>query len=214
MSGYRVVAVSPINKKKYKILLEGAEEITISLYPSELRRFCIKEDNLISDGEYSQIEEILYKRGKERALYYLKDSDRTSFQMRKKLREGYYPEKIIDKVLDFLEKYGYIDDLRYSEHYIFYNYKRKSILQIKNDLRVKGISKDIIDVAFENHSFDSSDECQCQRDIIRKFIEKKIKSDMDLQNKNKIVSALVRKGFLYDDVLSVFREIENTKCCI
>ena len=51
-------------------------------------------------------------------------------------------------------------------------------------------------------------------DIIRKFIEKKIKSDMDLQNKNKIVSALVRKGFLYDDVLSVFREIENTKCCM
>ena len=70
MSGYRVEAVLPLNKKKYKISLEGTETVTLSLYPSELRRFGIKEGSLISEADYDSIVEILYKRGKERALYY------------------------------------------------------------------------------------------------------------------------------------------------
>lgn len=211
MSGYRVEAVLPLNKKKYKISLEGTETVTLSLYPSELRRFGIKEGSLISEADYDSIEEILYKRGKERALYYLKTSDKTSFQMRRKLTEGFYPETVIDRILQFLEKYGYIDDFRYACQFIQYNQSRKSFQQIKNDLRVKGISREHIEEAFSDMEENCSEEENPQADIIRKYIQKKLKTDMWPQEKNKIIMSLTRKGFKYDEIVSILREVVEKK---
>ncbi len=211
MSGYRVEAVLPLNKKKYKISLEGTETVTLSLYPSELRRFGIKEGSLISEADYDSIEEILYKRGKERALYYLKTSDKTSFQMRRKLTEGFYPETVIDRILQFLEKYGYIDDFRYACQFIQYNQSRKSFQQIKNDLRVKGISREHIEEAFSDMEENCSEEENPQADIIRKYIQKKLKTDMGPQEKNKIIMSLTRKGFKYDEIVSILREVVEKK---
>ena len=214
MSEYRILAVSPLSKKKYKISLEGTEMVTLSLYPSELRKFNIKEGNFVSEDIYREIEEILYKRGKERALYYLKTSDKTAFQMKTKLKEGLYPEHIICRILDFLEKYKYIDDLRYAGQYISYNQRRKSYQQIRNDLRVKGIAKEYIDEAFLEINDSMMSESNPQVEIIRKYIQNKIKPDMDLKYKNKIVMGLVRKGFKYDDIMSVFREECNYAECV
>lgn len=209
MSGYRVEAVLPLNKKKYKISLEGTEMVTLSLYPSELRKFGIKEGNILSEADYNSIEELLYKRGKERALYYLKTSDKTSFQMKKKLAEGFYPERVIERILWFLEKYGYIDDFRYAVQFIQYNQKRKSYQQIKNDLRLKGICREHIEEAFSEMEENCSDEENPQEDIIRRYIQKKLKPDMEQKEKNKIIMALVRKGFKYDDIVRVLNECES-----
>ena len=152
MEEYAVKTVMLLNKKKYKVLLEGTRNIIIALYPSEIRKFNIIEGNFLSEEQYRQIEEILYKRGKERALYYLKNSDKTTYQMRSKLREGLYPEAIIDKVIHFLNNYGYIDDLQYAIRFISYNFSKNSSRKISEKLRIKGISKDIIEEAFSNLS--------------------------------------------------------------
>ena len=212
MDEYTVKSVVLLNKKKYKILLEGTRNIYIALYPSELKKYNIKEGNFLSEEQYKQIEELLYKRGKERALYYLKNSDKTSNQMRSKLKEGFYPEYIIDRIIDFLNKYGYIDDLQYSIRFISYNINKNSLNKIKEKLRIKGIDKDIIEQAFcdlreYNVEFDENDT---QISLIRKYITKKIKPDMDIQMENKIVMSLVRKGFLYEDVLFVLKDVKNT----
>lgn len=207
MSGYRIVNVLPLNKKKYKISMEGTESIIISLYPSELRKYDVKEGNTLSEAEYNRIKDVLYKRGKERALYYLKTSDKTSSQMRKKLSEGFYPKDVIDKIIQFLEEYKYIDDLRYANQYVQYNIKRKSLNQIKNDLRQKGICREDLDnVLLE---VEDNIEGNPQTDIIRKYILKKHKTDLDIKEKNKIVMALVRKGFRFDDIISVYRRVER-----
>ena len=103
MEEYRVISVLPLGKKKYKVTLEGTETVILSLYPSEIRRYSIQDGNTLSFVHFTEIQDILYKRGKERALYYLKSSDKTVFQVRTKLREGYYPINIIDKIIEFLE---------------------------------------------------------------------------------------------------------------
>ena len=213
MEEYRVVSVVLLNKKKFKVLLEGTSNVTIALYPSELRRYNIKEGNFLSKEQYKSIEDILYKRGKERALYYLKNSDKTSYQMRTKLREGFYPEGIIEKVIEFLSKYGYVDDLQYAIRFISYNINKKSYIKIKENLRTKGIGRDIIDEAFENideFSVDGSNEAS-QIELIRKLIVKKLKPGMDVQMENKLVMSVVRKGFMFDDVISVLKEEKNTR---
>ena len=212
MDEYTVKSVVLLNKKKYKVLLEGTRNIIIALYPSEIRRYNIQEGNFLSEEQYNQIEEVLYKRGKERALYYLKNSDKTTYQMRSKLKEGLYPEKVIDRVIIFLNTYGYIDDLQYSIRFITYNVNKNSSRKIMEKLRVKGISKDIIDEAFSNIcEFDEEfDNHTAEMELIRKQLNKKVRPDMDIQMENKLVMSLVRKGFLYEDVVSVLKEVKNT----
>lgn len=212
MEEYTVKSVVLLNKKKYKVLLEGTRNIFIALYPSELRKYNIQEGNFLSEEQYKIIEEVLYKRGKERALYYLKNSDKTAYQMRTKLKEGLYPEKVIEKIIDFLNNYGYIDDLQYAIRFISYNINKNSSRKIIEKLRVKGISKDIIEEAFCNISeyYEGFDNHKAEIELIRKQLIKKIRPDMDIQMENKLVMSLVRKGFLYEDVISVLKEEKNT----
>ena len=206
MGIYRVKSVQPLGKKKYKITMEGAETVMLSLYPSEIRRYSIVEGCDISDKDFVQIQEILYKRGKERALYYLKTSDKTAYQMRSKLREGVYPENIINDILEFLIKYAYIDDYRYTTNYISYNCKRKSIERMKNDLRVKGIERSIIDEVILQYAQTDVDG-DVEREQIEAFCRRKIKSDTDEKQYNKIAMSLIRKGFKYDMIKEVMREV-------
>ena len=212
MEEYTVKSVVLLNKKKYKILLEGTSNIFIALYPSELRKYNIQEGNIISEEQYKIIEDILFKRGKERALYYLKNSDKTTYQMRTKLREGFYPENVIDKVILFLNNYGYIDDLQYAIRFISYNMNKNSSRKIVEKLRVKGIAKEIIEEAFDNiREYDEElDQSHIEIELIRKQIIKKIRPDMDKNMENKIVMSLGRKGFVYEDVISVLKEEKNT----
>ena len=71
-------------------------------------------------------------------------------------------------------------------------------------MKVKGIAGEYINIVLaELENTDNSDNPQIE--LIRKSIKKKIKNDMDLKYKNKIVMSLVRKGFNYEDVISVLR---------
>lgn len=202
MEEYRVMSVQPLGKKKYKIILEGTQVIVFSVYPSELKKFGLKENAIISSEEYKEIRDILYKRGKERALYYLKTSDKTISQMRTKLKDGFYPEDIIESVVDFLKNYGYIDDYRYTQNYVSYSRQRKSIRCIRNDLVLKGISKEIIEEVILENSCDSMEE-----QLIEEYCRKKIRGNMDEKQYNKLVMSLMRKGFKYEQVRSVIRKM-------
>ena len=212
MEEYTVKSVVLLNKKKYKVLLEGTRNIIIALYPSELKRYNIQEGNLLSEEQYKIIEDILFKRGKERALYYLKNSDKTTYQMRSKLKEGLYPENVIEKIINFLNNYGYIDDLQYAMRFISYNINKNSSRKIIEKLRIKGIGKDIIEEAFCSISeYDEDfDNRKAEIELIRKQLIKKIRPNMDIQMEHKLVMSLVRKGFLYEDVISVLKEEKNT----
>ncbi len=203
MTEYRCLSVASLNSKKYKVTLEGIETVTLSLYPSELRRYKISEGSVISEEAYGDIMELLYKRGKERALYYLKSSDKTEMQMRKKLKEGYYPEEVIHRIMEFLLKYGYIDDARYAENYISYNRKRKSVVNMRNDLAIKGVSRDVIDAVLEECS---EEQQQNEEQIIESYCAKKLKPDMSEKDIDKFMMSLLRKGFKYDLIKSTVRK--------
>lgn len=204
MDEYRVISVSPVGKKKYKITLEGTRTVILSLYPSEVRRYALSEGAILSDKDYTEIQDILYKRGKERALYYLKTSDKTVAQIKSKLREGFYPDDIIDKIIAFLEKYSYLDDYRYAENYISYNRKRKSIQRMRNDLSIKGIDKNILEEAFLEAVCEEDDT---EEQLIEEYCRKKVKTDMDEKQYNKVIMALMRKGFKYEQIKSVLRRV-------
>ena len=209
MTEYTCVSITSLNKKKYKIDLEGMEMVTLSLYPSEIRKYKIEEGCIISHSIFMEIMEVLYKRGKERALYYLKTSDKTSAQMKKKLKESYYPLGVIDRILDFLIKYGYIDDVRYTENYISYNRKNKSIISMSKALSDKGIDREIINKVLDECEYDMEEQ---QEAAIYVYCNKKVKPDMSDADYEKLMLGLLRKGFKYETIKSIvgrFKEEQN-----
>ena len=58
MGEYRCVSVSSINKKKYKVVLEGTQTVVMSLYPSEIRRYGLKEGSVLSCSHFEDIMDI------------------------------------------------------------------------------------------------------------------------------------------------------------
>ena len=54
----------------------------------------------------------ILRRAKLRAIHLLEYRDRTEKDMRRKLQQGDYPPEVIDKTIEYLKSYGYIDDKR------------------------------------------------------------------------------------------------------
>lgn len=202
--------ITDIVKKdsKKKIIYINYEK-AFELYNREIKRFDIRKDEEIPITAYNEImNEILPKRCMERALYILQASDKSKEDIKNKLLQGGYPEEIISSIAEKLESYGYLDDYRYSCNYIRYNVKTKSIKRILSELSLKGIKKDVIEIAFCNIA-DEIDIDNLQYEIIKKeFIKKRF--DFTVNDKevlNKIISSLMRKGFKYDDIMHIYYEL-------
>ena len=56
------------------------------------------------------MKDVLLKRAKLRCMNLLKSRDYTEYQLRMKLRQGVYPEDIIDAAVAYVASYGYVND--------------------------------------------------------------------------------------------------------
>lgn len=189
-------------KSRIKVYIDDEEPFV--LYKGDVRKFHLEEKLAISNEAYNEIYTVLFKRAKERALYILDDAYKTEHQIREKLKSGFYPEIIINNVIDFLKKYDMVNDLRFANLFIEYKGSSKSKKQIIQDLYVKGVPKDIINIAFEESDY--SDDYS-----LNKIVEKKIKrynmnEKTDVQ---KFYRYLVSKGYNYNSVKKVLEKYTN-----
>lgn len=142
--------------KKYRIY--GEDGFLFALYGKEVKKYSLKEHVVIDDAVISSIlDEIIYKRGKERALYLLERRPLTEHMIREKLTSNEYSDDIIDKVVDFLYKYQYLNDYEYIRMYVNTYRCKKSVKCLRLDLRRKGVSKDLIDTFFDEEDISDTD---------------------------------------------------------
>ena len=89
-------------KGKLTIRLEGG--LSFPIYEKEAAKYRMTEGGTLSDQEWNEIcTEILEKRAKRRALYILQRMERTEYQLRQKLQENGYPEKIVQCAIDYVK---------------------------------------------------------------------------------------------------------------
>ena len=133
--------------------------------------------------------------------HYLQFSGKTENEMRKKLAEqGFSPASVEDAVL-FLKHYRYLDDEDYARRYVEKNDHKKSIRQMKFDLRQKGVSDDLVEMVFEDMEVDESAQ-------ILGLLRKKNydPEEPDPAKRQKIYAFLARKGFSYDAINSAMKQ--------
>ena len=189
-----VTKLEKVDTKKTKVYLD--EEYAFILYPQDLRGYKIKEGLEVSEELYCQImEETIIRRAKQKAMALLKRSDRTEKELRIKLKQSEYPEMAIDEAVSYVMKYGYVDDERYLENYVFYKKGQKSLRVIEMELQQKGLSKEQIREQIEKEELNDGE-------AIQKAIRKKIgaKSELSYEETQKVAAYLYRKGFKEEDI--------------
>lgn len=193
-----------VGKKKIKIVFEG--EAPICLYRGEVRQFDIAVDCEIAPETMEQIyTEVLPKRAKSRALHLLEKKDYTCFQMKKKLREGCYPEEVISDTISYLQAHCFLDDARYAENYLRVHGATDSRRKLQQKLTERGIPRDIIAAQMEEM------EAPCEREQVEHLLEKKRyhHDAADRKAQDKMLRFLMARGYAFNLAMECMKATEN-----
>lgn len=203
-----VTDIKEYKKGKYEIYLN--DEFAFILYNGELKEYGITKGCEVKDTVISDItDNVLTKRAKKRAMNLLLKGDMTESKLREKLLSNKYPLPVIDRAVDYVKSYNYIDDRRYAMSFI----ANKSGSYSKNTIRCKlierGIQKDVIDSCIEEYYINDELNFNVERDLIKKLILKKCANVAALEytDRQKLIASVMRKGFSFYDVESVMSNL-------
>ncbi|MBR2276014.1 MAG: regulatory protein RecX [Lachnospiraceae bacterium] len=143
------------------------------------------------------------------AMDLLLKQNRTEQSLRKKLLETGYTEEEASTGIDYVKRFGYLDDRRFAASYIRSISGRYSLSVLKRKLSEKGVSPEDIDAAVEEAFEEGSLNEEGEEELIEKLIRKKYPDGIlpDENAKNKLFASLYRKGFAVRDVEKVLRRI-------
>ena len=193
-----VSRIEPVSKTRYKVFIDG--QFAFALYKGELSRYHIVDGSEIDENVYQILYKDNVKRAKLRAMHLLSDMGRTESQLRTKLLQGGYPQKIVDEAITYVKSFGYINDREYARNFVESRKEKKSRKEIYAALCQKGLDSELIKEAL--------DECYAGEDslqAIKALLRKKgyHPGNADLKENHKIIGYLVRKGFQYEDIRKV-----------
>ena len=141
---------------------------------------------------------------RKKALKLLELRDRTESELAGKLKEKGFDEDAVNDALQYVISFGYINDERYVENYVFYYKDKKSKRQIAFDLQKKGLDKAMVTDQLEKLDYDETP-------LIRSLALKKIQRiDMTKEGAwQKVRAFLFSKGFDYNDINSVCSDLKS-----
>lgn len=184
---------------KRRVLVKLDEHLEFPLYKGEVRRYGLTEGEEISEEIYFELlENVLLKRVKLRAMNLLQKRSYTREGLRRKLIEGRYPTCLVEKALDYVASYHYIDDVRYAGEYIRCYCESRSKRRIMQDLKTKGVSLEAAETAWQTYEaeFAPVDEVrQIQALLHKKHFDK---NTADYKETMRIMNFLYRKGYSVD----------------
>lgn len=191
------------NQKKdttrYSIYING--DFAFGVSEQALKRHNLVEGMVFSEQEYESFLKVLQlEKAKFKALDYISRRNRTKEQVKDKLVSLEYEEGIIEQVIQFLEKYHYIDDERFAERYIEQQMQvgHKSFRKTCYDLYQKGICV--------SKSLDKTLETIERENILYYLNKYKYSHEINPKEKDKIIKRLLSRGFGYN---FISKEIGN-----
>lgn len=196
----KITSIEPFKGKTLKVSFESGEPIFIN---SDIAAEYHLEKDI--DIPQSGVEDIVRandtRRAKERALYLLDNRDYSYAELFKKLSEN-YDEDICYEVLNRLAEIGCIDDRRYVRYLAekLCAVKRYGYFKAREEMRLKGLSRDIIEEALADYAEGSSER-------LLELIDKKYARYLtDDKGVKKVKAALARLGYSFADINAAINE--------
>ena len=188
------------SKYKYKVFID--DKFAFILYKGDLSQYGLAADMEISEDRFSELNEIVFKRGKEHLSKLIYEKDRTEFELRENLKKHFYSDENIERLIELAKDQRFINDKLYASNYVSCYAGRKSLAVIKADLMRRGVSGE--DISFAVQEISSDDE----KEGIIKLLKKKYpdKAPLSYDEKNKLFAYLGRKGYSFEMIRKAFEE--------
>lgn len=195
----KVKDIITIDKMRSKVLVDKG--FAFPLYKKELKLFNIEIGKELYNYE-TDIEIHLKKRAISRLIYILSKSDKTEYELIRKLDASYYPKEVIKYAILYCRKHRYINDENYIREYIEIYRETRSKTRIKVDLIKKGLNKSDIDEILEEEYIDEEEQ-------VNIFLKSVNINDVlgDKKELNKLINRLMRKGYKYDIIKSCIQNL-------
>ena len=165
----------------------------------------IKDGTDIDEKEWRElVEKINFKKAVNKCYDLLSRRDHSIKELKDKLLRT-VDEVSAEKAIDRMLEYGYLNDEHYAEVLLKHlrDDKKMSESFIKQEMRKRGISSEIINNLIEDAEIDNVPTI-CEL-ILTKYT-RKLEAE---GGKDKVFAALARKGFRYSDIKEAFNMIEN-----
>lgn len=200
----KITKIEPSKKKGFKrIYIDG--EFFLSVADETVARRLLYENKEIGEDEIPELSKsVLVRRARERLLYALDRRLHSEKELREKLKRDYPPD-IIDAAINELDSLGLIDDEAFARAFCEHRKEalKKGPYAIRQELILKGVSRDIIDVVLDECFCDEDEEYSSALSVARKY-----QKDLDTpKGRQRLFAALTRKGFGYSVIKRVMRSL-------
>ena len=194
-----ITKLDKVGTKQVRLFFD--EEKYCLLYYNEVRRLGFHEKDEVGQQEFEELNKLLLHRAKLKAMSLLKYQDRTRKELKDRLMRAEFPEFITEGAVAYVESFGYINDEEYVRRYMEYKSGSKSKIQIKMDLRKKGITAETLERVFEEYEYEEDD-------ILEEQVKKRIrqKGSVTKENFQKYYGYFARKGFNSGKISDLLRK--------
>lgn len=194
-----ITKLDKVGTKQVRLFFD--EEKYCLLYYNEVRRLGFHEKDEVGQQEFEELNKLLLHRAKLKAMSLLKYQDRTRKELKDRLMRAEFPEFITEGAIAYVESFGYINDEEYVRRYMEYKAETKSRIQIKMDLRKKGIGTEILERIFDEYEYEEDD-------VLEEQVQKRIrqKGSVTKENFQKYYGYFARKGFNSVKIIDLLRK--------
>jgi regulatory protein len=185
---------------RYSVYID--EKFSFTLSESELLRLGLYSRQEITADELAALKDNSVRdKAQYQAMGQVSRRMRSEWELRDYLKRKDYAPEVIEKVVEWLREYGYVDDRKFANAWVANRrlLKATSSRRLHQELRQKRVSDEIIDEALAE---DQTDE----RQVLRDLVERK-KKQSKYQDKLKLLQYLSRQGYNYEDIKSVLDEV-------
>jgi len=205
MSKITRIEIQKRNKERVNLFLDGEYALSLSaelVYKEGLKT----NDEIDSDKLKILAERENFIRCKESALRTIEKTYKTEKEVRDKLKLKGYEDNSINKSIEFLKEYNFVNDDNYTKIFIRDKLNSVGSQKIKYTLIQKGIEKEIIEEELSNLNKEN------EKNVALNIAKKKLNIIKNKENDNykisgKLYRYLISKGYGYDVTNEVVKEI-------
>ncbi len=143
-----------------------------------------------------------YDAVKEKALRLLEFRSHSEEELRQKLRRQGASEEHIEETLEFCRKYGFVNDEQYAlaKAKDLMNLKKFGPRRIRSELKAKGISPELIEIAMEELDTDAGTS------ELKRLVSRKLSGDFSPKSLNRCIRYFLYRGYELRDIRSCIEE--------
>ena len=203
-----ITKIEAQKRSKDRVNIYVDEEYFMAVYAELVYTHSLKKGMEIDkESLESLLHDEMYMKAKNKALSVLSKSDQSEKKLREKLLND-YDENIVEEVIEFLKGYKLINDNLLAEKIVHDNMNLSKFgkNKIKQNLYNKGIAASDIQDAISQ--IDPDEEYENAKYLAEKRL-KRLKGEDKNKINQKIYQHLAYKGFNYDIIKRVLRELLN-----